>query len=108
MDRLTATFNALGDPTRRAILARLVDGPLTVSAIAEPFRLTQQAISKHLAYLEKANLIEKKREGRQHFCRLKPAPLDEVISWAQKCRDEWEARFDKLEKVLESMKKEKS
>lgn len=107
VDNLTTTFTALSDPTRRAILARLADGPLSVNAIAEPFKLTQQAISKHLAYLERANLIEKRKEGRQQFCQLRTEPLQQVISWADKCRAEWEARFDKLDKVLQSMKREK-
>ncbi len=107
VDNLTTTFTALCDPTRRAILTRLAGGPLSVNAIAEPFKLTQQAISKHLAYLEKANLIEKRKEGRQHFCRLKPEPLQLVTTWADKCRKEWESRFNRLDNVLESMKKEK-
>jgi DNA-binding transcriptional ArsR family regulator len=106
VDYLTTTFTALSDPTRRAILERLAAGPLTVNAIAEPFRFTQQAISKHLAYLEKANLIEKRKQGREQFCQLKPEPLQKVISWADKCREEWESRFAQLDKVLESMKKE--
>jgi DNA-binding transcriptional ArsR family regulator len=105
---MTITFAALSDPTRRAILTRLAEGPLTVNAIAEPFKLTQQAISKHLACLEKANLIEKRKDGRQQFCQLKPEPLQWVSSWADKCREEWEFRFRKLDLVLESMKREKT
>ncbi len=78
-----------------------------MNAIAEPFKFTQQAISKHLAYLEKANLIEKRKQGRQQYCQLKPESLQQVTAWADKCREEWEVRFNKLDKVLESMKKEK-
>ena len=107
VDNLSTTFTALSDPTRRAILSRLATGPLTVNDIAEPFKLTQQAISKHLAYLERANLIEKRKEGRQQFCQLKTEPLLQVMSWAEQCRKEWEFRFNNLDKVLESMKKEK-
>jgi DNA-binding transcriptional ArsR family regulator len=107
VDKLTATFTALSDPTRRAILTRLAEGPLTVNSIAEPFNLTQQAISKHLAYLEKAHLIEKRKNGRNQFCQLKPESLQRVSAWANKCREEWESRFNKLDKVLESMKREK-
>ena len=107
MDKLGTTFTALSDPTRRAILDRLADGPATVNSIAEPFRLSQQAISKHLAYLERAQLIEKRREGRQHFCTLKASALLDLIDWAEKCRKTWEERFNRLDEVLESMKKER-
>lgn len=107
MDNLSVTLTALSDPTRRAILSRLADGPATVNSIAEPFRLSQQAISKHLAYLERAHLIEKRREGRQHFCTLKATALRELIDWAENCQKNWEDRFNRLDQVLESMKKEK-
>src|SRR5580704_11059508 len=107
VDKLSTTLTALSDPTRRAILDRLANGPATVSAIAEPFRLSQQAISKHLAYLERARLIEKRREGRQHFCTLRTNALRELIDWAETCQKTWEDRFNRLDRVLESMKKEK-
>jgi DNA-binding transcriptional ArsR family regulator len=107
VDNLNTTLVALSDPTRRAILDRLANGPATVSSIAEPFRLSQQAISKHLAYLERAHLIEKRREGRQHFCALKSNALGELIDWAENCQKTWEKRFDRLDQVLESMKKGK-
>ena len=100
-------MTALSDPTRRAILIRLSKGAASVNDIAEPFKLTQQAISKHLAYLEKAHLIEKKREGRQHFCSIRVEPLSEVTSWVEDCRRYWEASFNRLDKVLEVMKLEK-
>ena len=107
MDNLSTTLTALSDPTRRAILDRLASGPATVNSIAEPFRLSQQAISKHIAYLERAHLIEKRREGRQHFCALKGDALSELIVWAENCQKAWGNRFDRLDQVLESMKKEK-
>jgi DNA-binding transcriptional ArsR family regulator len=107
VDNLSTTLTALSDPTRRAILDRLANGPATVHSIAEPFRLSQQAISKHLAYLERAHLIKKRREGRQHFCTLNANALNELIDWAENCQKAWEKRFDRLDQVLESMKKEK-
>ena len=75
VDTLSTTFMALSDPTRRSILGRLAHGPASVSELAAPFAMSQQAISKHLAYLERARLIDKRRSGRQHFCILNPAPL---------------------------------
>jgi DNA-binding transcriptional ArsR family regulator len=98
---------ALSDPTRRAILDRLARGPATINVIAEPFQLTQQAVSKHIAYLERAKLIEKRREGRQQLCMLTPEPLQKVVTWAESCQRVWAARFARLDGVLESMKKEK-
>jgi DNA-binding transcriptional ArsR family regulator len=97
----------LSDPTRRAILDRLARGPATINVIAEPFQLTQQAISKHIAYLERAKLIEKRREGRQQLCMLTPESLQTVVTWVESCQRVWAARFDRLDEVLESMKKEK-
>lgn len=108
VDQLSITLTALSDPTRRAILNRLANGPATVNMIAEPFRFSQQAISKHLAYLERAHLIEKRREGRQHFCTLKTTALRELIDWAENCQKTWENRFNRLDQVLETMKKEKN
>ena len=92
VDNLSTTLTALSDPTRRAILDILANGPATVNSIAEPFRLSQQAISKHLAYLERANLIEKRQDGRQHFCSLKANSLNELIGWAENCHKTWEKR----------------
>jgi DNA-binding transcriptional ArsR family regulator len=82
VDYLSATFAALSDPTRRSIVDRLTDGPATVNELAEPFSISQQAVSKHLAYLETARLIERQRDGRQNFCALKPGAIREVAKWA--------------------------
>jgi len=106
VDSLTQAFAALSDPTRRAILHRLTQGPATVSALAEPFAISQQAISKHLAYLENANLIAKKRRGREHFCTLEPQAIKQVADWADNYRKFWEASYQRLDVLLESMKSE--
>lgn len=107
VDSLTVTFAALTDPTRRSLLERLMDGPASVSDLAVPFRMSQQAISKHLAYLQRARLIEKRREGRQHFCRLRAAPIKEVCDWAEHYRIQWEQKFDRLEAYLKELQKNK-
>jgi DNA-binding transcriptional ArsR family regulator len=104
VDSLSATLAALSDPTRRAILNRLARREASVSELAEPFRISQQAISKHLTYLQRARLIRKRREGRQHFCSLNPAPFDEVEHWIEHCRRFWTESFERLDKVLEEMK----
>ena len=82
---MSTTLAALADPTRRSILGRLASGSATVGELAGPFRISQQAVSKHLAYLERARLVEKRREGRRHFCRLSPAPFKEVADWVGRC-----------------------
>jgi DNA-binding transcriptional ArsR family regulator len=107
VDSLNQTFVALSDPTRRAILVRLGRGEATVSQLAEPFGISQQAISKHLAYLERAELIEKRREGRQHFCTLRPEALKEASGWIDQYRQFWDEAFDRLETVLVDMKRRK-
>jgi DNA-binding transcriptional ArsR family regulator len=104
VDALGATLAAAADPTRRSILRRLAGGPATVSELARPFRMSQQAVSKHLKYLERARLIEKRREGRRHICTLKPEPLKEVAEWAEGYRRFWEDRFRSLDTLLEEMK----
>lgn len=93
----------MADPTRRAILRRLTLGPASVTDLARPFDITQQAISKHLAYLEDARLIEKRREGRLHICSLNPAPLKEVAEWTEEYRKFWETSFQRLDALLEEM-----
>jgi DNA-binding transcriptional ArsR family regulator len=103
VDALGLTFLALSDPTRRVILGRLRTGSATVTQLSEPFGISQQAISKHLAYLERANLIEKKREGRQHFCSLRPAALKEACSWMDEYRRLWDDRFDQLDVFLKEL-----
>jgi DNA-binding transcriptional ArsR family regulator len=105
VDSLSKTFSALSDPTRRAILDRLAHGPATVNAIAEPFRLSQQAISKHLAYLERSQIIEKTKAGRENICKLRPEAIKAVSDWALHYRRFFEESFHKLESVLEEMKR---
>jgi DNA-binding transcriptional ArsR family regulator len=105
VDFLSETFAALSDPIRREIVDRLVRGPATVNEIAAPFKVSQQAISKHLAYLERANLIEKRREGRQHYCALKPEGIREVADWAECYRKLWEENYQRLDALLEELKR---
>ena len=109
VDSLNLTFVALSDPTRRIILDRLREGPATVSELAEPFGISQQAISKHLAYLERAKLIEKRKEGRQHFCSLNPAApsLREAHEWMEGYCEFWEEAFGRLDVLLEDLKQQK-
>lgn len=104
MDSLSLTLAALADPTRRSILHRLTLGPASVTDLARPFDISQQAISKHLAYLEDARLIEKRREGRRHICTLNPEPLREVAEWTGDYRTFWEASFQRLEVLLDETK----
>ena len=107
VDHLSSTFAALSDPTRRSIVDRLTAGPATVMELAEPFSISQQAISKHLAYLESARLIERQRDGRQNFCALKPDTLREVADWAEGYRRIWQANFQRLDALLAEMKSKK-
>ena len=104
VDNLSATFAALSDPTRRSIVDRLTAGPATVHELAAPFSISQQAISKHLAYLENARLIERQRDGRQNFCALNPSAIREVAKWADGYRHCWEKRFQRLDVLLEEIK----
>jgi DNA-binding transcriptional ArsR family regulator len=104
VDTLTLTLAAVADPTRRAILKRLADGPAPVRDLAEPFRMSQQAVSKHLACLERARLISKRRDGRLHICTLNPKPLAEVAEWTERYREFWEPRFRKLDALLDELK----
>ena len=104
VDRLSTSFIALSDPTRRLILERLARGAASVNELAEPFHISQQAISKHLAYLERAELIEKRREGRQMLSALRPHALEDVVTWVQKCREFWDESFDRLEALVQEMK----
>ena len=99
-DALSATFAALADPTRRAILARLVDGEASVTELAAPFEMTLPAVSKHLKVLERAQLIERSRHAQWRPCRLAPAPLKVVADWVEPYRELWEGRFDRLESYL--------
>ena len=109
VDNLSTAFVALSDPTRRLMLRRLARGPASVNELAEPFHISQQAVSKHIAYLERAELIEKRQLGRQRVCALRPHALDEVVTWVEQCKQFWEESFDQLETlVLEVKAKENS
>ncbi len=103
--RLDATFAALADPTRRAILARLTSGEASVTELAEPFAMSQPAISKHLKVLERAGLISRGRDAQRRPCRLEAAPLGELAGWIDRYREHWEQRLDRLDALLEVMKK---
>ena len=103
-DRLSATLAALADPTRRAILARLALGETTVTAIAEPFAMSLNAVSKHLRVLERAGLIARGRDAQWRPCRLEAARLKEVAEWTERFRVIWEQRFDRLERYLQELK----
>jgi DNA-binding transcriptional ArsR family regulator len=99
-DHLSATFAALADPTRRAILARLALGESSVTELAEPFRMSMPAVSKHLKVLEHAGLIARGREAQWRPCRLKPEALKGVDTWLEEYRQLWEERFDRLDDYL--------
>jgi DNA-binding transcriptional ArsR family regulator len=103
-NRLDTTFAALADPTRRAILARLASGEASVTELAEPFSMTQPAISKHLKVLERAGLISRGRDAQRRPRRLEAAPLAEATQWLEHYRRFWEASFARLEEVLEELK----
>jgi DNA-binding transcriptional ArsR family regulator len=105
---LDATFAALADPTRRAILARLTRGPAPVTELARPFEVSLPAISRHLRTLESAGLIARRREGRVHRIRLRPRPLREAAAWISRYERFWERRLDALEVFLEKSEEEKS
>ncbi|MGE0395947.1 MAG: ArsR/SmtB family transcription factor [Kofleriaceae bacterium] len=103
-DRLDATFSALADPTRRAILARLARGDASVLELAEPFAMSQPAISKHIKVLERAGLVSRGRDAQRRPVHLEAAPLREANDWILKYRELWEARFDRLDALLGQMK----
>lgn len=105
-DPLSATFAALADPTRRAILARLATGETPVSQLAEPFDMSMPAVSKHLKVLERAGLIARGREAQRRPCRLEPAPLKQASDWIENYRLFWEESFDRLDAYLAELKKE--
>src|SRR6266850_2257369 len=96
-DRLSATFAALADPTRRAILARLASGETSVTDLAEPFDISLPAVSKHLKVLERAGLIERGREAQWRPCRLEAGPLKGVAHWLERYRRFWEESLDRLD-----------
>jgi DNA-binding transcriptional ArsR family regulator len=107
VDTLGPTFAALSDPTRRLIVDRLTRGPAPISELARPFAMSQQAISKHVASLERAHLIQKRRAGRQHLCALNPDALRAVAQWAESYRRVWEKNFQRLDALLKEMKTSK-
>lgn len=102
-DPLSLTFAALADPTRRAILVRLVGGEATVNELAEPFDMSLQAVSKHLKVLEGAGLISRGRDAQYRPCHFEPAPLDAATDWITRNRQIWTERFDQLEQHLKHM-----
>src|SRR5690348_17502256 len=103
-DRLDATFAALADPTRRAILARLASGEVSVNELAEPFDMSQPAISKHLKVLERAGLVTRGRDAQRRPCRLEARPFAEAHAWLESYREIWEHSFQRLDGLLEEMK----
>jgi DNA-binding transcriptional ArsR family regulator len=103
-DRLDTTFAALADPTRRAILARLATGEASVTELAEPFAMTQPAISKHLKVLERAGLISRGRDAQRRPRRLEAKPLAEATEWLEGYRQHWEGTFQRLDAVLDELK----
>ncbi len=108
VDRLDITFAALSDPTRRAMIERLSHGPASVHRLTEPFALSQQMISKHIAYLVRARIVVKTKRGRESICTLRPAAIKTVGDWAISYRRFWEESFDKLDAVVKQMKNEEA
>lgn len=105
-DALSLTFGALADPTRRAILARLVEGDAAVSDLARPHDMSLPAISKHLKVLERAGLVQRSRDGRWRPCALDATPLRDVADWVGAYRRFWQERFDRLDVFLQNLKRE--
>ena len=100
VDQLSATFAALADPTRRAILARLTEGEATVNELAAPFPMSAQAVGKHLRVLERAGLVERMRSAQRRPSRLRAVPLREATEWLDTYRAFWEAGFDRMDQRL--------
>jgi DNA-binding transcriptional ArsR family regulator len=107
-DRLSTTYAALADPTRRAILARLASGEATVGELAEPFAMSLPAVSKHLKVLERAGLIAKSRKAQWRPCRLEPGPLKDAAHWLEHYRRFWEESLDRLDEYLGELQSEES
>lgn len=103
MDHLSATFAALADPTRRAILARLAAGETSVGELAQPFHISLPAVTKHLNVLERAGLIARGRQAQWRPCRLQAQPLREAMGWIEQYRAFWEQKFDRLEAYLQEL-----
>jgi DNA-binding transcriptional ArsR family regulator len=102
-DSLSLTFAALADPTRRAILARLADGPATVKELSAPFDISGPAVTKHLRVLERARLIARGREAQWRPCQLEAAPLKDVAEWTERYRRYWEDRLNRLDEYLKTL-----
>jgi DNA-binding transcriptional ArsR family regulator len=105
-DALSATFAALADPTRRAILARLAQGETTVTELAAPFDMSLPAVTKHLKVLQRAGLVSQGRQAQWRPCKLEPAPLRELAGWIEQYRVFWEASLDRLEAYLRTLQTE--
>ena len=105
-DRLSAVFGALADPTRRAILARLAEGDATGSELAEPFEMSQPAISRHLKVLERAGLISRSRKATFRLSHLEAEPLREATEWLARYREYWEESYDRLDELLASIQRD--
>src|SRR5262245_17071644 len=104
VDRLNATFLALSDPTRRAILARLALGEASVNELAEPFDMSQPAISKHLKMLERAGLVTRGRDAQRRPCRIEAQPLEAAYLWIERYRQMWDMNFERLDSLLDELK----
>ncbi len=107
-ERLSETFAALANPTRRAILARLAERSATVNELAEPFAMTLPAISKHIKVLERAGLVTRGQRAQYRPCALDAAPLEEVSTWAEQYRPVWETRFDRMDDYLKQLRTRKT
>ena len=104
VDSLGTKFAALSDPTRRAMIERLSHGPASVHGLTEPFALSQQMISKHIAYLVRARIVIKTKRGRESICTLRPEAIKTISDWAISYRQFWEESFDKLDAIVKQMK----
>ena len=105
-DRLSETFAALANSTRRAILAHLAHGAATVNELAEPFEMTLPAISKHIKVLERAGLVLRSQQAQYRPCALDAAPLQEVSTWAEQYRPVWDTRFDRMDDLLAQLRRQ--
>jgi DNA-binding transcriptional ArsR family regulator len=102
-ERLNATFMALADPTRRAILARLAQGEASVNELAQPFDMSQPAISKHLKMLERAGLVSRGRDAQRRPCRIEAQPLEAAWAWIERYREMWDVNFQRLDTLLDEL-----
>jgi DNA-binding transcriptional ArsR family regulator len=107
-DALSATFAALADPTRRAILARLATGEASVRELAAPFSISERAISKHVGVLERAGLVSRSRDSQRRLSRIEAMPLHDIFNWLEEYRELWSGRFDRIEQVVKRAKRGQS